>query len=200
MSRKLWILLCFLLTSQACNLPEATQDTTEPAPATNTPAVTQPITFPPTPADVVATADFEYSGTFHLPGGEDPPRTFAYGGNAMTFNPDGDPSGAQNGFPGTLFITGYDRVAYGGVPDGDQVAELSIPVSIITRNIEELNTAEFVQGFADVTAGYFTTLEEIAKVGMQYLNRPETGPKIHITWGQHLQPDDIPSHGWFSPT
>lgn len=89
MSRKLWILLCFLLTSQACNLPEATQDTTEPAPATNTPAVTQPITFPPTPADVVATADFEYSGTFRLPGGEDPPRTFAYGGNAMTFNPDG---------------------------------------------------------------------------------------------------------------
>jgi hypothetical protein len=35
---------------------------------------------------------------------------------------------------------------------------------------------------------------------LQYLNRPETGPKIHIAWGQHLQPQDVPSHGWFNAT
>ncbi len=31
--------------------------------------------------------DFTYLGAFRLPGEEDRPRTFAYGGNAMTFNP-----------------------------------------------------------------------------------------------------------------
>jgi len=72
-------------------------------------------------------------------------------------------------------------------------------VPINSRNIEELNSAEFIQSFANVTAGYFTDLEEIPKVGLQYLNRPETGSKIHIAWGQHLQPQDIPSHGWFNP-
>lgn len=152
------------------------------------------------PADVLQPGDFEYLGAFRLPGGDEPPKTFAYGGNAMTFNPDGDASGASDGFPGSLFITGHDRVAYGGVPDGDQVAEINIPAPVISRNIEELNIAEFIQDFANVTAGYFTELEEIPKVGLLYLNRPETGPKIHIAWGQHLQPQDVASHGWFNPT
>ena len=30
--------------------------------------------------------------------------SFAYGGNAMTFNPNGDPAGPRDGFPGSLFI------------------------------------------------------------------------------------------------
>lgn len=33
---------------------------------------------------------------------------------------------------------------------------------------------------------------------MQYLNHPETGPLIHLCGGQHLQPEDEPSHAWFS--
>jgi hypothetical protein len=148
----------------------------------------------------LTSADFTYLGAFRLPGGDEPPRTFAYGGNAMTFNPDGDTPGARDGFPGSLFVTGHDRVAYGGVPDGDQVAEINIPVPVISHNLADLNTAEFVQDFANVTAGHFTELEEIPKVGLQYLNRPETGAKIHIAWGQHLQPQDAASHGWFNPT
>ena len=35
---------------------------------------------------------------------------------------------------------------------------------------------------------------------MQYLNHPATGRKIHLAWGQHLQPPDVPSHAWFDPT
>ncbi|OQX01971.1 MAG: hypothetical protein BWK80_58880 [Desulfobacteraceae bacterium IS3] len=37
---------------------------------------------------------------------------------------------------------------------------------------------------------------------MQYLNHPDTGPKIHICWGRHLQmlEDNIASHGWFDAT
>lgn len=197
--RTLLSILAILLGVLACTLGQIPPPT-GPVPATIPAVVTLPVTNPPPSGDAVAVADLEYIGAFRLPGGEDRPQTFAYGGNAMTFNPDGDSSGAQDGFPGSLFVMGHDRIAYGDVPDGNQVAEINIPAPVISRNIEELNTAEFIQNFANVTVGHFTDLEEIPKVGMQYLNRPETGPKIHIAWGQHLQPQDIASHGWFNPT
>ncbi len=142
---------------------------------------------------------FEYLGAFRLPGDLERPRTFAYGGNAMTFNPDGDPDGQDDGFPGTLFITGHDRIAYGDVPDGDQIAEVDIPQPVVSASLAELNTAAFVQDFEDVLAGHFTDLEEIPRIGLAYLDTPETGPLLHFGWGQHLQEELTPSHGWFGP-
>lgn len=117
----------------------------------------------------------------------------------MTFNPDGDPSGASDGFSGTLFITGHERIGYGTLPDGGQVAEVSIPAPIISADVESLNTAEFVQGFANIFEEHFVEFQEQPKIGLQYLNRPETGALIHTAWGEHLQRDDFHSHGWFSP-
>ncbi len=185
----------------ACSFPRPQSLPTQPLPEAAPPAAAQPTVIPPPPsADVVAAADFEYLGAFRLPGGDQPPQTFAYGGNAMTFNPDGDPAGAADGFPGTLFIMGHDRVAYGGLPDGGQVAEVNIPAPVLSRNVEGLNTAEFVQDFANLFEHHFVEFQEIPKAGMQYLNRPETGPKIHVTWGEHLQRDEFPSHGWLDPT
>ena len=181
MKRVVPTILALILAALACTFGQPPASQTEPVPATVPVVVTQPSGLPPS-GEAVNPADLEYLGAFRLPGGDDPPQTFAYGGNAMTFNPDGDSSGAQDGFPGSLFVTGHDRVAYGGVPDGDQVAEVSIPAPVISRNIAELNTAEFIQDFTNVTAGHFTELEEIPKVGLQYLNRPETGPRIHIAW------------------
>ena len=191
-------LLVFVMGSFACNGGQTTPQS-EPEASATSQAESQPSQIPIPSGEVVNPADLEYIGAFRLPGGEDRPQTFAYGGNAMTFNADGDSGGAQDGFPGSLFIMGHDRIPYGEVPDGNQVAEIAIPVPVISRNMEDLNTAEFLQEFANVLAGYFTDMEEIPKVGMQYLNRPETGPKIHIAWGQHLQPPDIASHGWFNP-
>ncbi|MFZ5918177.1 MAG: hypothetical protein ACOYZ7_14640 [Chloroflexota bacterium] len=151
----------------------------------------------PSSGDLVQPADLTYLGAFRLPGGDDPPQTFAYGGNAMTFNPDGDPANSD-AYPGALFITGHDRIAYGGLPNGDQVAEVNIPAPSVAGNPADLPQAAFLQGFSDVTAGYFTNLEEIPKVGIQYLNHADTGPLLHLCWGQHLQPPDEPSHAWFS--
>ena len=199
MRLKNYMLLAFLslMVIVACSIGSLQpQATSAPVPITSTVSSTQPLPS----GDVVQPADLEYLGAFRLPGGDEPPKTFAYGGNAMTFNPDGDASGGSDGFPGSLFITGHDRIAYGELPDGDQVAEVNIPVPVISRNIEDLNTAEFIQDFANVAAGHFVEFQEIPKVGMQYLNRPETGPKIHIAWGEHLQRYEFPSHGWFSPT
>ncbi|MBN2117258.1 MAG: hypothetical protein JW730_11840 [Anaerolineales bacterium] len=199
-SAVLSILTLFLSVIACMGQTPPSAEPTPVGPASVTPAVARTQPNPPPSGDVINPEDLAYLGAFRLPGGEDPPRTFAYGGNAMTFNPDGDPAGAADGYPGSLFVMGHDRIAYGAVPDGNQLAEVDIPVPVVSRNIEDLNTAEFIQDFADVTKGYFTDLEEIPKVGLQYLNHPETGPRIHIAWGQHLQPPDVPSHGWFNST
>jgi hypothetical protein len=152
------------------------------------------------PGQRLQPADIQYLGAFRLPGGDDRPQTFLYGGNAMTFNPSGDPSGAADGYPGSLFITGHDRLPYGELPDGNQVAEVSIPAPLWSRNPSQLNQARFLQGFRDVARGFFTGLDEIPRGGMQYLNTPATGAKIHLAWGQHLQPEEpAASHAWFDP-
>ncbi|MDI6768644.1 MAG: hypothetical protein QMD04_03095 [Anaerolineales bacterium] len=187
------------LTILACTFGQTTPPRTEPGPATVPPIVTQPAAGLPPPADALTPADFEYLGAFRLPGGDDRPQTFAYGGNAMTFNPDGDSSGAQDGFPGSLFVMGHDRMPYGDLPDGNQLAEINIPAPVISKDLGSLNTAEFLQDFRDVTAGHFTGMEEIVRTGLLYLNNPSTGPLIHVAWGQNIEPDPTAAtHGWFN--
>jgi len=101
--------------------------------------------------------------------------------------------------PGSLFITGHDRLPYGELPDGGQVAEVDIPAPTLTGDVAALNTAGFLQGFADVAAGHFADLDEIPRLGLAYLDTPETGPLLHMTWGQHMQFDlNTPTHAWFS--
>lgn len=160
--------------------------------------LTRTSSAPLPPSSRVQPSDLQYLGAFRLPDGAERPRTFEYGGNAMTFNPNGDPSGANDGFPGSLFITGHARLPYGELPDGDQVAEIAIPAPSRSRNLSELAQAGFLQNFRNVAQGQFTQLDEIPRVGMAYLNTPATGSKIHLAWGQHLQPDPPDaSHAWF---
>jgi len=189
------ILLSFLFALAACSSAGAAL--TEDAPSdVRGGSYAQPLA--PASGQVISPDAFRYLGAFRLPGGEDPPLTFAYGGNAMTFNPSGDPSAAEDGHTGSLFIMGHDRIAYGGLPDGNQVAEVSIPQPLISRDLEGLNTAEFLQDFQDVLAGAFTDLEEIPHVGMAYFDHPLTGALLHFAWAQHLQEPGEPTHGWFS--
>jgi len=173
------------------------------APAQATPAASG--FLPNVPKDaatggLVQPADLQYLGAFRLPAGGDRPLTFAYGGGAMTYNPAGDPGGDADGFPGSLFVMGHDRLPYGELPDGNQVAEVSIPAPLVAGDVGSLNQAAFVQQFHNVADGWFTQLEEIPRTGMLYLDHPATGPLIHLAWGQHLQPDPpAASHAWFDP-
>ncbi len=154
----------------------------------------------PAVAQRLDTQALHYLGAFRLPEGGQRPRTFEYGGNAMTFRPDGDASGPRDGFPGSLFITGHERIPYGEVPDGDQIAEVTIPRPVLSRDPAALPRARFVQPFQDVAKGHFRAFEEIPTIGLQYLNVPETGPRIHVAWGQHFEPETpAGTHGWFSP-
>lgn len=138
--------------------------------------------------------DLRYLGAFRLPDDGERPRTFAWGGNAMSFRPGGD------GGAGSLFVTGHDRLAYGELPDGNQLAEISIPAPVIAADPAALPVARFVQPFTDAAAGHFAGLDELPRVGIAYLDTPETGPRLHLAWGQHFQPDPaVPSHGSVAP-
>lgn len=153
-------------------------------------------------ADLIHPEDFTYLGAFRLPGNGERPFTFAYGGEAMTFNPDGNPGRTEEQLPGSLFVMGHNRMPYGELPDGNQVAEITIPKPVIANSIEHLPQGELIQDFQIIDSGIFAAYEEIPRVGMQYLDTLTTGPLIHLAWGQHFhnQPStQTASHAWFNP-
>jgi hypothetical protein len=89
-------ILTLFLTVIACSFGKNPPTESPPADsASATPTVSQTQPNPPPSGSVINPGALEYLGAFRLPGGDDPPRTFAYGGNAMTFNPDGDSTGWQ---------------------------------------------------------------------------------------------------------
>jgi hypothetical protein len=149
-------------------------------------------------AERLVQSDFHYVGAFRLPGNGERPDTFSYGGSAITYRPDGDPDGGSDGFSGSLFITGHDRLAYGELPDGNKIAEISIPSPKSGVGVEALPAAEFLQNFHNAVEGHFHGLDEIPRVSMLYRDKPAEG-RIHIAWGQHMQPDGAASHGSISP-
>lgn len=124
--------------------------------------------------------DFTYLGSFRLP--EDIPghkSRFAYGGYAMAFNPDGDPNGANDGFPGSLYISGHDYFEY--------VAEVSIPVPKDQRPIGVLglNTATFIQPFEDITQGMLNSVDGgngTRLDGLAYLGPQENQTSGKLYW------------------
>ncbi|MDP6709381.1 MAG: hypothetical protein QF893_23835, partial [Alphaproteobacteria bacterium] len=149
----------------------------------------------------LAPADFRYLGAFRLPDEGERPKTFAWGAGAMTFRPDGDPGGAPDRHPGSLFVMGHDRMPYGELPDGNQVAEITIPAPVRAKQPGALPKARFLQRFHDVAKGRFKGRNELPRTGMAYLETPGQGPLIHLAWGQHMQPpEQIPTHAWISPT
>jgi len=113
-----------------------------------------------------------------------------YSGQGLTYYPDGDPDGLDDGFPGSLFGFGHDHHV--------QVSEINIPVPVISKNLDDLNTAVTLQPFTDITGGIFNPEEmDLPVADLTYLPSQadnETG-KLHFTFGQHFQ-DFEPSHGW----
>ena len=172
--------LFVILLLLACNISSPTPEVLATATSENSSQEISPTTSDEKPLETVEASksvpalnntgliqpsDLKYIGAIRLPGEEDRPKTFAYGGNAMTFNPDGDPSGKNDGFPGSLFISGHDRIAYGEVPDGNQIAEISIPEPVITRSLDDLPVPDFLQDFVNVIGSHFSGMDEIPTHG-----------------------------------
>lgn len=140
---------------------------------------------------LIQPADLEYVGAFRLPDGL-PEFGWDWSGEALTYYPDGDPSGANDGYPGSLFGTGHNWNTY--------VSEISIPVPVISKNknAKELNTATTLQEFSDIRGGLFGYLE-IPRVGLEYLppQGKQSSGKLYFAWAQHMgEAETNPSHGW----
>ena len=96
--------------------------------------------------------DLIYEGAFLFPQGTQGGSRWGYGAYALTFYPQGDPNGNDDGHPGSLFGSShvYDNL----------VGEASIPAPIISlnKNIKDLPRATQLQNFADITGGLKDTV------------------------------------------
>lgn len=137
--------------------------------------------------ELIQPSDLTYLGAFRLPGPSGD-SNWGYSGYAMTYYPDGDASGTDN-YPGSLFAVGHDH--------HQLVSEISIPIPVNSKNINDLNTATTLQPFADITGGMYGYLE-IPRAGLEYLpaQGSQTSGKLYFAWGQHFEFERTPSHGW----
>jgi hypothetical protein len=149
------------------------------------------VSKPKSTANRVQPGDLTYLGAFRLPDGVpgSEVRTWAWGGFAMTYYPNGDPGGQNDGFPGSIFGTGH-AWEY-------QVSEITIPVPVnsASKNLNALNTASTLQTFRDIMD---VSNREIPRVGLEYLPKQgsQTSDKLYFSYGAHFQdPGDL-THGW----
>ncbi|MBT7070201.1 MAG: hypothetical protein HN975_04845 [Anaerolineae bacterium] len=181
MKRISFALMLLTLTIFACTLGESPpiQTESELAPlASTSSAPLADLPLPPPSGNLIQPENFEYLGTFRLPdasGGSN----WEYSGHGLTHRLAADQ--AQNEY-GSLFGFGHDQYL--------QVSEISIPELVISKNLDDLNTATTLQPFADITNGLFHPEEmSIPRAGIAYLDG-----YLYFTFGQHIQ-DFEPSHG-----
>ncbi len=152
--------------------------------------------------DLITINDFEYRGAFRLPGWD-------YGGAGLSYNPQGDPNGNNDNYPGSLFGIGHDQQQL--------VSEVSIPEPVISRTINELPVAATIQSFADVTGGlrtrvgvdkvgdvlwfesklYWTVYEYYNAAGEDYLSHGVSSTNLQNPQSQgvwHLGPQGNPTY------
>ncbi len=137
----------------------------------------------PEPAGLLHAENWEYKGAFRLPessGGSN----WNYSASASTFFPDGDSLGANDGYPGSIYALGHDWYF--------DISEIDIPIPIIspTKNPGDLNTANTLQPFTNVTSGVFDTIAyEIIRMGLEYIPAQglQSSGNLYMCVGQHLQ-------------
>ena len=179
----------FLFVS-ACNLPTTKSEEEAKSPAPETPTAASVSPSQDLSDGLIQPDDLEYLGAFRLPepsGGS----SWDYSGQGLTYFPDGDPDGEEDGFPGSLFGFGHDQDML--------VSEISIPAPIRSKNLDDLNVARTLQPFQDISGGAFDPQAvDLPRAGLAYL--PPQGeqdtPKLHFAFGWHFQEFGDASHGW----
>ncbi|NQV00414.1 MAG: hypothetical protein HQ538_06770 [Parcubacteria group bacterium] len=142
--------------------------------------------------DLIQPSDLVYKGAFRLPAGadgDDGPRGWSWGGTAATYYPSGDPSGASDGYTGSLYGTGHDVYK--------NISEINIPSPVISssKNLSDLNRAQMLQEFRDII---ITGETELPRVGLAYLGKQgsQSSGKLYFGWGEHFQEENDNTHGW----
>ncbi len=135
--------------------------------------------------------DLVYLGAFRLPSDTTGSNYgWGYGLEAMTYYPKGDPNGPSDGYPGSLFATNHTYEKY--------VAEISIPVPIKSKNLNELNRATTLQNFHDINRGTYST--SYMEMEICYLPKQgdQTSDKLYISWNSwyNTSDNDVDRYAW----
>lgn len=136
--------------------------------------------------------DLHYLGAFRLPEGQYGINDFYYSGDAAAYYSAGDPGSADDGFPGSIYLTSFFA----------DVAEITIPPPVLSpdKNYEALNAAEVLQGFQDISGGFPMT-ELHWWQGLAYLPAQggQTSGKLYYCFAEHLYYEErnALSHCWF---
>jgi hypothetical protein len=153
-------------------------------------------------AALIQPSDLIYQGAFRLPPDPaNPDYGWEWGGNALTYYSEGDPSGGMDGFPGSLYGMGNDQLMWAG--------EIGIPAPVISAstNLSDLNTAVLLRNFQDIRCG-ISSLEQLYEnrmilyAGLEYLPAQDAQPsgKLYACFGDHFHdpgtPQYTPSHMW----
>jgi hypothetical protein len=139
--------------------------------------------------------DFVYLGAFltpeWIPGTPDR-ESWEWGGMALAYDSEGDPSTQADAFPGSLYGAGHDV--------WNDISEISIPGPVFSeaKDIDGLPIAQTLQPFTDVKSTLFPWVEEMPRVGIEILQpqSAQTSRKLYLCWGTHLQDDDRNTHMW----
>ena len=151
---------------------------------------------PPSSGDLIQPTDLGYRGAFRLPDSPGTPDDVGWAwsnwASAATYYPDGDPSGAPDGYPGSLFGVGHDHTRY--------VSEVDIPAPVESsgKDLDDLNTAVTLQAFQDISGGLFPAME-LPRAGLAYLpaQGAQDSGKLYFAMAPHLDEGATdPSHGW----
>lgn len=131
--------------------------------------------------------DLSYRGAFKFPETPGQLSRWGYGGSGLTYTPKGNPKGPNDGYPGSLFGIGHDW--------HQLVSEISIPRPVISRtqDYSELNAAQTLQPFADITGGLKGRVEGVDKVGdLAYVQREgsRTGDRLYWTLFKYYNVND----------
>ena len=141
-------------------------------------------------------ADWTYLGAFIAPATEVDGSLFAFGGEAATFNPFGDPS-SSDGFDGSMFLSGHPVQNPG-------VAEITIPAPLPHDGTTNgLPIAELLGPFVEITGGRASEfvagvdgLDQFRYGGLEVVDSGN-GPRLHWTVRQsnNVTSGDLPGHG-----
>lgn len=99
-------------------------------------------------ASLLTETDFSYLGSFRVPQQTSQDSRFGYGGTAPAFNPENN----------SLFVVGHDH--------HQAIAEITIPDLVNSNNVQDLNTASFLQPFTEIESKLSNfTLNSRSKIG-----------------------------------
>ncbi len=191
MSRRLFLSLVtgWLLVGAGCNLSQTASAPATEAAAPPAAAGASPSAAPIPPSARIQPADLEYLGAFRMPEAAGA-SSWEYSGQGLTYNPEGDSDGPDDGFPGSLFGFGHDQMLL--------VSEIRIPAPVRASNLADLPVAETLQPFADISGGLFDPQSnDLPRADLAYLppQPGQTAAHLYFTFGWHFQEWGEASHG-----